>query len=69
MTNDRLSARAAICIRRPPSEVFSAFENAGAMSKFWFARRDEGLKAGMTSTWYLESANDRRAWRRIERSG
>ena len=58
MTDNKLSARATIRIRRTPSEVFSAFENAVEMSKFWFTRRDEGLKAGAVSTWYIGSAED-----------
>jgi uncharacterized protein YndB with AHSA1/START domain len=28
------------------------------MSQFWFTRRDEGLKEGEPSTWYLGDASD-----------
>lgn len=53
-----LSAIAKTRIRRPPSEVFAAFADAKAMSKFWFTRRDDGLKAGESVTWYLGSGKD-----------
>ena len=53
-----LSAIAKIRIRRPPSEVFTAFADARAMSKFWFTRRDDGLRAGESVTWYLGSEGD-----------
>ncbi|MFQ5741639.1 MAG: SRPBCC domain-containing protein [Acidobacteriota bacterium] len=47
--------KARIRIRRPPSEVFSAFADAEAMSKFWFTRRDNGLKEGETIPWFIGS--------------
>ena len=53
MNLENLSAKAAIRIRKPPSEVFTAFADARAMSKFWFTRRDAGLKEGETVTWFL----------------
>ena len=55
LTYQELSAQARIRIRRPPAEVFAAFADAGAMSKFWFTRRDEGLKEGETVAWFLGS--------------
>lgn len=58
MNLDTISAKARALIRRPPSEVFAAFEQAEAMSKFWFTRRDEGLKQGQSVTWFLGQAED-----------
>jgi uncharacterized protein YndB with AHSA1/START domain len=58
MTTTALTARAGIRIDKPPAEVFAAFVNAEAMSKFWFTRRDSGLKEGETVTWYLGSGAD-----------
>lgn len=48
-----LSGKAKIRIRRPPAEVFTAFADAGAMSKFWFTRRDSGLREGESVLWYV----------------
>ena len=58
MNIDNLSAKARTRIHKPPSEVFAAFADAHKMSKFWFTRRDQGLKAGETVTWYLGSGED-----------
>ena len=55
MNYQDLSAKARIRIRRPPLEVFAAFADAGSMSKFWFSRRDDGLKGGETVSWFLGS--------------
>ena len=52
-----MSGKARILVRRPPSEVFNAFADAGSMSKFWFTRRDDGLKEGETVTWFLGSGD------------
>ena len=56
MNYQELSAKARIRIRRPPAAVFAAFADAGSMSKFWFARRDDGLKEGETVSWFLGSS-------------
>jgi len=56
-TND-LTARASIRIAKPPAEVFAAFVDAEAMSKFWFTRRDRGLREGESVTWFLGSDAD-----------
>ena len=48
-----MNAGARILVRRPPSEVFDAFADPGAMSKFWFTRRDDGLQEGQSVTWFL----------------
>mgnify|MGYP001265144449 CR=1 FL=1 len=58
MDADHLSARAAIRIHGTPDRVFSAFVEADAMSRFWFTRRDEGLRAGQTVTWFLGDGDD-----------
>ena len=58
MNIENLSSIARIRIRKPPSEVFSAFADAESMSKFWFTRRDDGLEAGKTVTWFLGSGED-----------
>ena len=55
LNNQALSAKARILIRKPPAAVFAAFADAGAMSQFWFARRDAGLKAGETVAWFIGS--------------
>ena len=55
---DGLSAKARIIVRRPPSQVFAAFADASAMSKFWFTRRDAGLREGETVTWFLGPGED-----------
>ncbi|NJN45082.1 MAG: polyketide cyclase, partial [Anaerolineae bacterium] len=43
---------------KPPLETFKAFIEAEAMSKFWFTRRDDGLKEGETVTWFLGTSED-----------
>lgn len=58
MNIENLSARAKIRIRRPPSEVFTAFADANAMGKFWFTRRDDGLKEGESVSWFVGSGED-----------
>ena len=46
MNINNLSVKARVRIHRPPAEVFNAFADASSMSKFWFTRRDDGLKEG-----------------------
>lgn len=58
MNAENLAARARIRIRRPPADVFEIFADANNMSKFWFTRRDNGLKVGEISTWFLGSGQD-----------
>lgn len=53
-----IAATAKTLIRRPASEVFDAFVNAETMGRFWFTRRDHGLREGETSTWYLGAGPD-----------
>jgi uncharacterized protein YndB with AHSA1/START domain len=58
MNTDTLSAKAKIRIRRSPADVFTAFADASAMSKFWFTRRDDGLKEGESVSWFIGSDED-----------
>jgi uncharacterized protein YndB with AHSA1/START domain len=58
MNTDHLSAKAKVRIHRSPSEVFTAFADASAMSKFWFTRRDGGLKEGESVSWFIGSGED-----------
>ena len=58
MNTDDLAAVAKIRVRKSPSEAFSAFADADKMSKFWFTRRDDGLKEGEPSTWFVGSSED-----------
>ena len=53
MKSDDLSGKARILIRRSPSDVFTAFADASAMSKFWFTRRDDGLRVGKSVSWFI----------------
>ena len=53
-----LAATAQVLIHKPASTVFDAFANPETMSKFWFTRRDDGLRAGQTVTWYLGARPD-----------
>lgn len=58
MNFNNISAKAEIRIRRTPSEVFTAFADASAMSKFWFNRRDDGLIAGEPVSWFIGSGEN-----------
>ena len=58
MSINKLTAKARIRIRKPPSEVFNAFADAKSMSQFWFTRRDDGLKQGETVSWFLGSGEE-----------
>ena len=53
MDLQKLSAKAEILIRKKSSEVFNAFADARAMSKFWFYRQDDGLKEGENVPWFI----------------
>ena len=41
-----LAATAKALIHKPASDVFDAFVNPATMSRFWFTRRDDGLREG-----------------------
>ncbi len=58
MTSDNLTGKAKIRIRKPPSDVFTAFADAKAMSAFWFTRRDDGLKKGEKISWFMGSGKN-----------
>ncbi|MCY4658514.1 MAG: SRPBCC domain-containing protein [Acidobacteria bacterium] len=53
-----LAATAQVLIHKPAPEVFDAFAKAETMSRFWFTRHDDGLRAGETVTWYLGAGPD-----------
>ncbi len=55
---DALRAKAQILVRRPREDVFDAFIDPQIMSKFWFTRKDQGLREGETVTWYVGDARD-----------
>jgi len=55
---DKITAKAQMIIRKPPATVFDAFVDAHTMSKFWFTRRDDGLKQGETISWYVGQGED-----------
>jgi uncharacterized protein YndB with AHSA1/START domain len=58
MNSEVLSAKARTRIHKPPSQVYDAFADADNMSKFWFTRRDPGLKEGETVKWFVGSDED-----------
>ena len=58
MKFNKLTATARTLVHRPPSEVFAAFADAECMSKFWFTRRDAGLKEGESVEWSVGSHDD-----------
>lgn len=58
MNVKNISAKARTRVRRSPSEVFNAFADASAMSKFWFTRRDDGLKEGESVSWFIGGGVD-----------
>lgn len=39
-----------------------AFVDGSAMSKFWFTRRDDGLRQGQAVTWFLGDGDDAMAF-------
>ncbi|MDH3305433.1 MAG: hypothetical protein OEM92_09515 [Gammaproteobacteria bacterium] len=58
MNTNKLSAIAKSRIGRPPTKVFSAFADAHEMRKFWFTRRDDGLKKGGSVSWFVGDRDD-----------
>ena len=58
MNIDKLSSIARTRIRKSPADVFSAFADARRMSKFWFTRRDDGLREGETVAWFIGSGEN-----------
>lgn len=58
MPVDEIAAKAQILVRRPRHEVFDALIDPAIMSRFWFKRRDHGLKEGEVVTWFVGDAPD-----------
>ena len=53
-----ITSKAQILIRKPAAVVFDAFARSETMSKFWFTRRDAGLRQGEATTWYMGAQPD-----------
>ena len=51
-------ARAKSIVRSAPEKVYQAFVDPEQMGKFWFHRKDEGLKVGETVMFYLGNEKD-----------
>ena len=58
MHSEEITARAAILVHRPRDEVFNAFYCPAVMSRFWFERRDDGLREGEKQFWYIGQSAD-----------
>ena len=58
MSVDEITAKAKILVHRSRVEVFNAFVDPTIMSKFWFKRKDQGLREGDTMTWFVGDAVD-----------
>ena len=56
MPADDITAKAQTLVRRPREDVFNAFIDPQIMSKFWFVRKDQGLREGDTVIWYVGDA-------------
>lgn len=54
MNPQTYSAKAAMLIRKPVSEVFEAFLNPEITTKFWFTRSSGRLEAGKSVQWEWE---------------
>jgi uncharacterized protein YndB with AHSA1/START domain len=50
---ENLLATARTIVRKPMVEVFAAFADAGKMSRYWFTRKDDGLREGESVTLYM----------------
>ncbi len=57
MTSKTMTAKASIRIHKPAAEVMAAITSAEKMSKFWFARSDDGLKQGEAVTFTMGSGD------------
>lgn len=53
-----LSALAKSIVRTSPDKVFEAFVDPAQMQRFWFHRKDSGLRVNETVTFYLGDAED-----------
>lgn len=54
MNPQTYSAKAAMLIRKPVSEVFEAFVNPEITTKFWFTKSSGRLEAGKSVQWEWE---------------
>ena len=50
-------AKIELIIRKPVADVFEAFVNPDAITKFWFNRSSGRIEAGATVTWYWDLYN------------
>ncbi len=55
---ESITAKAQTIVHAPPLSVFRAFVTAETMSRFWFTRRDRGLVAGSTVSWFIGPEED-----------
>lgn len=53
----KVFARAAMMIRKPVNDVFNAFTDAEAITKFWFSKSTGNLQPGAKVQWTWESYN------------
>ena len=54
---NRPVAKMELLIRKPVAEVFEAFVNPDAITKFWFNRSSGRIETGATVTWYWDLYN------------
>ena len=50
-------AKMELLIRKPVADVFEAFVNPDAITKFWFNRSSGRIETGTTVTWYWDLYN------------
>ena len=50
-------AKMELLIRKPVADVFEAFVNPDAITKFWFNRSSGRIETGATVTWYWDLYN------------
>ncbi|MBX2882933.1 MAG: SRPBCC domain-containing protein [Granulosicoccus sp.] len=53
-----ITAKAQTVVRASPIAIYNSFVRADMMSKFWFARNDQGLIEGETVQWYVGHSED-----------
>ena len=58
MPTAEVTAKAQTLVRRPRDRVFNALFDPAIMSKFWFRRRDQGLREGDRIAWFVGDAPD-----------
>lgn len=55
---NNITAKATSIVHAAPAQVFEAIVNPDIMSKYWFTRRDAGLKQGEIVLWYIGDHED-----------